>query len=145
MVVLDLDNNRRRKKIFLPENHWVETLLLSHLCISKHLIFISSRRKEDRYAFAIFCEKWMGSILFQFCVTDMIDVQHPANMVFCDSGMFLEGRIRGNDYPALTLWKCWNIHGEEIFESQFSSDFGMMLTGSHSGQKSPYRSKTHWF
>ena len=140
VVVVDIDNNRKKKRIFLPENHWVETLLLSHLLISKHLLFISSRRKEDEFAFAIFCDKWMGSILFQFCITDMIDILHPANLVFCSLGIFLEGRIKGNDYPALTLWKCWDIHGQENFNFRFSSDFGMMLTGSHSGQQSPYRS-----
>jgi hypothetical protein len=83
----------------------------------------------------------MGSILFQFCITHMIDVLHPANLVFCGAGIFLEGRIKGNDYPALTLWKCWNIHGEEKFDFKFSSDFGMILIGSHSGQGNPYRSE----
>ena len=136
----NIDNIKPEKKIFLPEDHTVETLLLSHLQISKHLIFISTRRKGDKTAWALFCDKWVGNVIFKICVTSLIDVLHPANLVFCSKGIFLEGRIPGNDYPAVTLWKCWSNDGQEMVHYEYSSDFGMMLTGSHAGQMSPYSS-----
>ena len=139
IVLHDIDNARKRKKIFLPEHLVVENCLLSHLAVSKHLIFINSRRTQDITACALFCEKWTGSLVFQFSVTDLIDINHPANLVFCSAGIFFEGRVKGHDYPALTLWKCWDVHGKELFQYEYSSDFGMMLTGSHAGQQSPYR------
>merc|ERR1719192_1383622 len=108
-----------------------DTLLLSHLPASQHLLLVTTKQVLDGFRQVLVFNHHHLELLFKLPLTGVIDLQQSANLLFTDQGLFLEGRLPGHDYPAVTLWLCWASDGKERWREEYSSDFGMLLTGAH--------------